>query len=68
MQPPSNTLPNQIRRDQDQLEIDNMPAAIIKSLKQSVLGMSFLSRLKGVVMRNGVLTRSRQARQVTKFD
>ena len=31
----------------DQLEINDVPAAVIESLKQSVLGMSFLSRLKG---------------------
>jgi aspartyl protease family protein len=40
----------------DQLEVDNVPAAVIDSLKQSVLGMSFLSQLKSFEMRNGVLT------------
>jgi aspartyl protease family protein len=42
----------------DQLEIDDVPAAVIESLKQSVLGMSFLSRLKSFDMRNGALTMS----------
>ena len=42
----------------DQLEIDDVPAAVIESLKQSVLGMSFLSRLKGFDMHNGALTMS----------
>ena len=42
----------------DQLEIDNVPAVVIESLKRSVLGMSFLSRLKGFDMRNGALTMS----------
>ena len=42
----------------DQLEVDNVPVAVIESLKQSVLGMSFLSRLKGFDMRNGALTMS----------
>jgi aspartyl protease family protein len=42
----------------DQLEVDNVPAAVIENLKQSVLGMSFLNRLKGFDMRNGTLTMS----------
>ena len=42
----------------DQLELDDVPAAVIESLKQSVLGMSFLSRLKGFDMHNGALTMS----------
>jgi aspartyl protease family protein len=42
----------------DQLEIDDVPAAVIESLKKSVLGMSFLSRLKGFDMRDGTLTMS----------
>ena len=41
-----------------QLEVDNVPAAVIDTLKQSVLGMSFLRRLKGFDMRDGVLTMS----------
>ena len=40
----------------EQLEIDHVPAAVIDSLKQSVLGMSFLSRLKGFELRDGALT------------
>jgi aspartyl protease family protein len=39
-----------------ELEVDNVPAAVIDNLKQSVLGMSFLSRLKGFDMKGGVLT------------
>jgi aspartyl protease family protein len=42
----------------DELEVDNVPAVVIDSLKQSVLGMSFLGRLKGFDMRNGALTMS----------
>jgi len=42
----------------DQLEVNDVPAAVIESLKQSVLGMSFLTRLKGFDMRNGALTMS----------
>lgn len=41
-----------------QLAIDNVPAAVIDNLKQSVLGMSFLERLKGFEMHNGALTMS----------
>jgi aspartyl protease family protein len=40
----------------DQLEVGNVQAAVIDSLKQSVLGMSLLNRLKGFEMHNGVLT------------
>lgn len=40
----------------EQLEVDNVKAAVIDSLKQSVLGMSFLGRLKGFEMRNGTMT------------
>jgi aspartyl protease family protein len=40
----------------EQLEVDNVQAAVIDSLKQSVLGMSFLGRLKGFEMRNGTMT------------
>ena len=40
----------------EQLEIDHVPAAVIDTLKQSVLGMSFLSRLKGFEVHDGVLT------------
>jgi aspartyl protease family protein len=39
-----------------QLEIEDVPAAVIDNLKQSVLGMSFLSRVKGFEMRDGLLT------------
>lgn len=39
-----------------QLEIDNVRAAVIDNLKQSVLGMSFLNRLKGFELRDGALT------------
>jgi aspartyl protease family protein len=42
----------------DELDIDDVPAVVIESLKQSVLGMSFLRRLKGFDMRNGALTMS----------
>ncbi len=42
----------------DQLEVNDVPVAVIESLKQSVLGMSFLNRLKGFDMRNGALTMS----------
>ena len=41
-----------------ELEVENVPAAVIDTLKQSVLGMSFLNRLKGLEMRDGVLTMS----------
>jgi clan AA aspartic protease (TIGR02281 family) len=40
----------------EQLEIDHVPVAVINSLKQSVLGMSFLSRLKGFEVHDGALT------------
>jgi aspartyl protease family protein len=40
----------------EQLDIENVQAAVIDSLKQSVLGMSFLSRLKRFEMRDGLLT------------
>ena len=43
----------------EQLEVDNVQAAMIDSLKQSVLGMSFLGRLKGFEMRNGTMTINR---------
>jgi aspartyl protease family protein len=42
----------------DRLEIENVPVAVIENLKQSVLGMSFLKRLKGFDMRDGLLTMS----------
>jgi clan AA aspartic protease (TIGR02281 family) len=38
------------------LAIDNVPAAVIETPSASVLGMSFLRRLKGFQMRGGVLT------------
>lgn len=40
----------------EDLEVDNVQVAVIDSLKQSVLGMSFLQRLKEFDMRDGVLT------------
>jgi aspartyl protease family protein len=40
------------------LAVDQVPAAVIDSLPRSVLGMSFLRRLKGFAMRRGVLTLS----------
>jgi aspartyl protease family protein len=40
----------------EQLEIDHVSAAVIDSLKQSVLGMSFLRRLKSFEMHDGALT------------
>ena len=40
----------------EQLTVDNVQAAVIEKLPQSVLGMSFLSRLKGFDMQNGALT------------
>jgi clan AA aspartic protease (TIGR02281 family) len=42
----------------EQLDVDDVQAAVIDNLKQSVLGMSFLSRLKRVEMRGGMLTMS----------
>ena len=38
-----------------QLSIDNVPAAVIETLDQSLLGMSFLKRLKSFEMREGAL-------------
>lgn len=40
----------------EQLSIDNIPAAVNESLKVSLLGMSFLKRLKSFEMREGALT------------
>jgi aspartyl protease family protein len=40
----------------EQLSVDNVPAAVIESLDQSLLGMSFLKRLKSFEMREGALT------------
>lgn len=40
----------------EQLSIAKVQAAVVDSLGQSVLGMSFLSRLKGFEMRDGILT------------
>lgn len=40
----------------EQLSIDNVPAAVIENLDQSLLGMSFLKRLKKFEMREGALT------------
>jgi aspartyl protease family protein len=39
-----------------QIAIDNVPAAVIENLDQSLLGMSFLRRLKSFEMRDGALT------------
>jgi clan AA aspartic protease (TIGR02281 family) len=40
----------------DDLSVDNVRAAVVDQLGQSVLGMSFLDRLKGFAMREGALT------------
>jgi aspartyl protease family protein len=40
----------------EQLVVDNVPAAVIENLDQSLLGMSFLKRLKSFEMREGALT------------
>jgi aspartyl protease family protein len=40
----------------EQLSIENVPAAVIENLDQSLLGMSFLKRLKSFEMREGALT------------
>ncbi|MBV8938101.1 MAG: TIGR02281 family clan AA aspartic protease [Alphaproteobacteria bacterium] len=40
----------------EQLAVDNVPAAVIENLDQSLLGMSFLKRLKSFEMRDGALT------------
>jgi aspartyl protease family protein len=40
----------------DQLAIADVPAAVIKNLDMSLLGMSFLSRLQSYEMRDGKLT------------
>jgi aspartyl protease family protein len=40
----------------EQLSIDNVPAAVTDNLKVSLLGTSFLKRLKSVEMRDGALT------------
>jgi aspartyl protease family protein len=40
----------------EQLSIANVPAAVIENLDQSLLGMSFLKRLKSFEMREGALT------------
>src|SRR5258706_5583650 len=39
-----------------QLSIDSVPAAVIENLDQSLLGMSFLTRLKSFEMREVALT------------
>ncbi len=39
-----------------QLSIESVPAAVIENLDQSLLGMSFLKRLKSFEMREGALT------------
>jgi clan AA aspartic protease (TIGR02281 family) len=40
----------------EQLSIENVPAAVIENLEQSLLGMSFLKRVKSFEMREGKLT------------
>jgi aspartyl protease family protein len=40
----------------EQLSIDNVLAVVIEKLDQSLLGMSFLKRLKSFEMRDGALT------------
>lgn len=40
----------------DQLTVGHVPAAVIGTLKQSVLGMSFLTRLKSFTLQNGAFT------------
>ena len=40
----------------EQLSIDNVPAAVNENLNVSLLGMSFLKRLKSFEMREGALT------------
>jgi len=40
----------------EQLSIENVPAAVIENLDQSLLGMSFLKRLKSFEIREGALT------------
>jgi aspartyl protease family protein len=40
----------------EQLSIENVPAAVIENLDQSLLGMSFVKRLKSFEMREGALT------------
>src|SRR5260221_12955999 len=42
-----------------QISIDNVPAVVAEKLKYSLLGMSFLSRLKGFEIREGSLTINR---------
>ena len=39
-----------------QLSVENVPAAVIENLDQSLLGMSFLKRLKSFEVREGALT------------
>jgi len=39
-----------------QLSIDDVPAAVVENLNISLLGQSFLTRLDGYEMRDGVLT------------
>jgi aspartyl protease family protein len=43
----------------ERLAIEKVPAAVMENLHQSVLGMSFLSRLKGFEIHEGFLTLSR---------
>jgi aspartyl protease family protein len=40
----------------DDLTVEHVPAAVIDKLAQSVLGMSFLARLKSFEIRGGALT------------
>ena len=39
-----------------ELSVERVPAAVIEGGSQSVLGMSFLARLKSFEIRNGALT------------
>jgi clan AA aspartic protease (TIGR02281 family) len=40
----------------EQLSVDNVPAAVNENLRISLLGMTFLQRLKSFEMREGALT------------
>lgn len=54
---PTKAAPTKLRNFRvDQLQLDNVDAVVIEKLKQSVLGMSFLRRLKDFSIRDGTLT------------